>query len=92
MRFGSRPADLTDVTPTALTVVSPAGSGVTGSGLTTTTAVLFGAAPAGFTVLCDTLVVATAPAGPAGPVSVRVTAGGGTSNALTCTRAPAPEI
>ncbi|MFJ5219457.1 IPT/TIG domain-containing protein [Streptomyces sp. NPDC088354] len=83
-----------------LTLLSPAlgptaaGSGVTlsGTGLTTTTAVHFGAAPAAFTVLSDTAVAAVAPAGPPGAVSVNVTTPGGTSNSLTYTRVAPPVI
>jgi hypothetical protein len=71
-----------------------AGSGVTltGSGLTTTTAVLFGAVPAAFTVLSDTTVAALAPAGPAGAVAVHVTSLGGSSGSLTYTRLAPPAI
>ncbi|MEU6343499.1 IPT/TIG domain-containing protein [Streptomyces sp. NPDC046977] len=83
-----------------LTLLSPtqgptdAGSGVTltGTGLTTTTAVHFGAASAAFTVLSDTAVAAVAPAGPPGAVSVNVTTPGGTSNSLTYTRVAPPVI
>lgn len=71
-----------------------AGSGVTlsGTGLTATTAVHFGAATAAFTVISDTAVAAVAPAGPAGSVSVGVTTLGGTSNSLTYTRVAPPVI
>ncbi|MFI6588052.1 IPT/TIG domain-containing protein [Embleya sp. NPDC050493] len=65
---------------------------LTGTALTTTTAVTFGGTPAAFTVVSDTTVTATAPAGPAGPVSVNVTTSGGTSNSLTYTRVPSPTI
>lgn len=65
---------------------------LTGSALTTTNAVSFGGTPAAFTVLSDTTVAATAPAGPAGPVSVNVTTSGGASNSLTYTRVPPPAI
>ncbi|MFF4426794.1 IPT/TIG domain-containing protein [Streptomyces sp. NPDC001549] len=70
------------------------GTGVTltGSGLATTTAVHFGAAPAAFTVLSDTTVAVTAPAGAPGPVSLNVTTIGGTSNSLTYTRVASPVI
>ncbi|MFF4659375.1 IPT/TIG domain-containing protein [Streptomyces sp. NPDC001381] len=74
----------------------PAGAGtavtLTGTGLTTTTAVRFGAVPAAFSVLSDTKVAATAPAGAPGPVSVTVTSIGGTSNSLVYTRVASPVI
>ncbi|WP_392672250.1 IPT/TIG domain-containing protein [Streptomyces sp. LN785] len=71
-----------------------AGAGVTltGSGLTTTVAVHFGATSAAFTVLSDAAVVAFAPAGTAGPGSVNVTTLGGTSNSLVYTRVAPPTI
>ncbi|MET9876718.1 IPT/TIG domain-containing protein [Actinacidiphila glaucinigra] len=83
-----------------LTLLAPsqgptgAGYGVTlsGTGLTTTTAVHFGATAASFTVLSDTAVATLAPAGAPGSVSVNVTTSGGTSNSLTYTRVAAPEI
>ncbi|MDX2709645.1 IPT/TIG domain-containing protein [Streptomyces sp. PA03-6a] len=83
-----------------LTGLSPAqgptdaGSGVTlsGTGLTTTTAVHFGVVSAAFTVLSDTAVAVLAPAGTAGPVPVNVTTLGGTSNSLTYTRVAPPAI
>ncbi|MFJ5221222.1 IPT/TIG domain-containing protein [Streptomyces sp. NPDC088354] len=83
-----------------LSLLSPAqgptdaGSGVTlsGTGLTTTTAVHFGAASAAFTVLSDTAIAALAPAGTPGPVPVNVTTPGGTSNSLTYTRLAPPVI
>jgi hypothetical protein len=65
---------------------------LTGSALTTTTAVRFGATPAAFTVLSDTTTTAEAPSGPAGTVLVTVTALGGTSNSLPYTRVSSPHI
>lgn len=84
----------------ALTALSPAqgptGAGasvtLTGTALTTTYAVHFGAAPAAFTVVSDTTVVAIAPAGPAGSVPVTATTSGGTSNSLSYLRVAAPAI
>ncbi|WP_327312003.1 IPT/TIG domain-containing protein [Streptomyces sp. NBC_01235] len=74
----------------------PTGAGasitLTGNGLTTTTAVHFGATPAVFTVLSDTTVTALVPAGAPGPISVNVTTIGGTSNSLVYTRVGAPVI
>ncbi|MET8178628.1 IPT/TIG domain-containing protein [Streptomyces sp. NPDC005336] len=64
-----------------------------GTVLTTTSAVLFETAPAPFTVVSDSWVTAIAPAGPAGPVTVKVTTpGGGTSNGLVYTRVAPPGI
>jgi hypothetical protein len=96
----SNSAVYTYVTPPVLASVSPAqgptaaGAAVTltGSGLTTTTAVRFGAAPAAFTVLSDTRLAATVPAGAAGPVQVSVTSIGGTSGSLTYTRVAPPAV
>ncbi|MET8616075.1 MULTISPECIES: IPT/TIG domain-containing protein [Streptomyces] len=65
---------------------------LTGSGLTTTTTVRFGTDPAAFTVLSDTTITASAPAGPPGTVFVTVTTPGGTSNSLPYTRVSAPHI
>lgn len=84
----------------ALTALSPAqgptdaGSTVTltGTGLSTATAVHFGATPVSFTVVSDTTLVATAPAGPAGSVAVNATTPGGTSNSLGYLRVARPEI
>ncbi|MFI0814997.1 IPT/TIG domain-containing protein [Streptomyces sp. NPDC021115] len=63
-----------------------------GTGLTTTNAVHFGSVLAAFTVVSDTWVTATAPAGSAGAVNVTVTTDGGTSNAVTYTRVGGPGI
>ncbi|MFB9578206.1 IPT/TIG domain-containing protein, partial [Streptomyces yanii] len=90
----------TYVATPALTALSPnqgptdAGAGITltGSALTTTDTVSFGATPAAFTVLSDTTVVAQAPAGPVGAVSVTVTTAGGISNSRTYTRVSPPGI
>ncbi|MFE2179743.1 IPT/TIG domain-containing protein, partial [Streptomyces sp. NPDC059455] len=83
-----------------LTSLSPnqgpldAGTTVTlfGSGLTTTSSVLFGATPASFTVVSDTWVTAIAPSGSAGPVNVQVTTPGGSSNSIVYTRVGPPGI
>lgn len=63
---------------------------LTGTSLTFASTVSFGGTLAPFTVLSDTQVVALAPAGPAGPVTVTITTSGGTSNGLTYTRLAAP--
>ncbi|MFI0714392.1 IPT/TIG domain-containing protein [Streptomyces inhibens] len=65
---------------------------LTGTGLARTTAVMFGTAPAAFTVISDSHLTATPPPGPAGPVDVTVTTPGGTSPAVTYTRTPPPTI
>ncbi|BCK66146.1 hypothetical protein Srufu_000990 [Streptomyces libani subsp. rufus] len=66
---------------------------INGSGLSTATAVHFGAATATPTVVNDGQLTVTAPAGAApGPVSVSVTTAGGTNNGLTYTYIDAPTI
>nr|WP_232546237.1 IPT/TIG domain-containing protein [Streptomyces antimycoticus] len=83
---------LTSLSPTQ----GPLNTGTTvtlfGSGLTTTSTVLFDTTPTSFTVVSDTWVTAIAPSGAAGPVNVRVTTPGGTSNSLVYTRVGAPGI
>ena len=65
---------------------------LTGTQLTTATAVMFGSAPStSYTVLSDSSIVAVAPAG-TGTVQVTVTTGGGTSNGLAYTFVSAPHI
>ncbi|WP_344447400.1 IPT/TIG domain-containing protein, partial [Kitasatospora nipponensis] len=64
---------------------------LTGTGLSEVVTVAFGATPAAFTVLSDTTVVATAPAG-SGTVQVTVTSPGGTSNGLPYTYLSAPVV
>ncbi|WP_328327891.1 MULTISPECIES: IPT/TIG domain-containing protein [unclassified Streptomyces] len=84
----------------ALTAISPSQGPtdtgfdvtLTGTGLTTVNAVRFNGAPAAFTVVSDTTVVAVAPAGAAGSVLVNVTTSGGTSNSLSYLRVAAPTI
>lgn len=76
------------VPPPVVTSLSPAqgsASGgdsvlIRGSGLTYTDAVLFGTTQASFAAVSDTMVVATAPHGAAGPATVTVHSPGGTSN------------
>jgi hypothetical protein len=83
-----------------LTALSPTGGPVaggntvtiTGTGLSAAILVSFGTAPAAFTVLSDSQLVATAPPGPAGPVAVTVTTPAGGSPPMTYTRVPAPQI
>ncbi|MFC9228839.1 IPT/TIG domain-containing protein [Streptomyces decoyicus] len=66
---------------------------INGTGLTTATAVHFGAATATPTVVNDGQLTVTAPAGAAaGPVSVSVTTAGGTNNGLTYTYVDPPTI
>ena len=65
---------------------------ITGTGLMGASSVAFGSTPAvSFTVVSDTLIVATAPAG-TGIVPITVTTAGGTSNAIAYTYIPAPDI
>ncbi|MFD4925663.1 IPT/TIG domain-containing protein [Streptomyces goshikiensis] len=65
---------------------------LTGTNLATATKVTFGATLAAFTVISDTQITATAPAGAAGPVSVSVTTAGGSSAGLIYTRVAGPGI
>jgi hypothetical protein len=65
---------------------------LTGTNLTTTTGVLFGSAPASFTVLSPTQVTAVVPAAAAGAVTVTVATTAGVSNGLTYTRVAGPAI
>ncbi|MFI2279871.1 beta strand repeat-containing protein [Nocardia beijingensis] len=65
---------------------------LTGTGLSTATAVTFGGTPAtSFTVNSDTQITAVAPAG-TGTVSVTVTTAGGTSNGVAYTYIPVPAL
>ncbi|WJY42595.1 IPT/TIG domain-containing protein [Streptomyces sp. P9-2B-2] len=66
---------------------------INGTGLTTATAVNFGATAATPTVVNDGQLTVTVPAGAApGPVSVSVTTAGGTNNGLSYTYIDAPTI
>ncbi|MFJ1709446.1 IPT/TIG domain-containing protein, partial [Kitasatospora sp. NPDC088346] len=65
---------------------------LTGTDLTTTTAVKFGTTLAAFTVVSDTQLVATAPPGTAGPVNLTVATPGGTSNGLPYARLLPPSL
>jgi hypothetical protein len=65
---------------------------LTGTQLTTATAVMFGSTPAtSYTVLSDGSIVAVAPAG-TGAVQVTATTSGGTSSGLAYTFVSAPQI
>ncbi|MES2835159.1 MAG: IPT/TIG domain-containing protein [Pseudomonadota bacterium] len=87
---------VTAIAPTA----GPTGGGtsvtITGNNLTGATAVVFGATPATtYTVVGNTQITATAPAGSAGTVDVRVTTTGGTSATSAAdqyTYVPAPTV
>ncbi|MFF6783707.1 IPT/TIG domain-containing protein, partial [Streptomyces sp. NPDC012510] len=63
-----------------------------GTNLAATTDVRFDATPVPFTVVSPTQITAVSPAHAAGTAAVTVTTPGGTSNALTYTRLPAPGI
>jgi hypothetical protein len=66
---------------------------ISGTGLSTATAVNFGASAATPTVLSDSQLTVTVPAGAApGPVGVSVTTAGGTNNGLSYTYVDAPTI
>lgn len=96
----SNPLPFAYIPAPALTALVPTGgptsSGtvitLTGTALATTTAVRFAMSAAPFTVISDTQITATAPSGPAGPVTVTVTTQGGTSAGLTYTRIASPNI
>ncbi|MGY3676734.1 IPT/TIG domain-containing protein [Streptomyces sp. TE33382] len=96
----SNPVAFTYVaTPTLMALVpssGPTSAGyvvtLTGMNLATASAVTFGGTAVSFTVASDTQVMAVAPAGPSGPVTVTVTTAGGTSPGLTYTRVAAPGI
>ncbi|WP_228834827.1 beta strand repeat-containing protein [Nocardia abscessus] len=64
---------------------------LTGTDLTATTAVRFGAVPASFTVVSDSEISATVPPG-AGTVGLTVTTAGGTSNSVRYAYVPAPVL
>lgn len=64
---------------------------LTGTGLSEVATVTFGATPAPFTILSDTLLVATAPAG-SGTVQITATAPGGTSNTLSYLQVAPPVL
>ncbi|MEW2487532.1 IPT/TIG domain-containing protein [Streptomyces sp. NPDC048411] len=75
---------LTSAAPSQGPVSGGATVTLTGTNLTGTTAVRFGAtAAASFTVVSATQITATTPPGTAGPVQVTVTTPGGTSNGLS---------
>ncbi|MFJ2868204.1 IPT/TIG domain-containing protein [Kitasatospora sp. NPDC087314] len=82
---------LVSVVPTAGPTSGGTTVTLTGSGLSAATAVTFGSAPAAFTVVSDSLLVATAPVG-SGTVQVTVTTPGGTSNSLAYTYTAPPTI
>ncbi|NHQ93027.1 autotransporter domain-containing protein, partial [Janthinobacterium lividum] len=72
---------VSSISPTSGTTAGGTTVIITGTGFSGTTAVTFGATAAnGFTVNSATQITATAPAGSAGTVDVRVTSAGGTSN------------
>jgi IPT/TIG domain len=65
---------------------------LTGTDLARTSQVAFGTTQAAFTVLSDTTITATVPAGDAGPTPVTVTTPGGTSAPITYDRLSPPSI
>lgn len=75
---------LTGLSPTSGRAVGGNNVTLTGRGFTTATVVAFGANPATFSVLSDTLLSAVAHSG-IGAVPVTVTTPGGTSGSLTYT-------
>ncbi|MFD4607291.1 IPT/TIG domain-containing protein [Streptomyces sp. NPDC058440] len=83
---------LTSVTPGQGPTYGGAVVTLTGTDLTTTTAVDFNGIPAAFTVLSPTSLTAVAPAGAAGAVTITVTTLAGVSNGLTYSRIASPAI
>jgi hypothetical protein len=83
---------LTALVPTSGPTTSGTVNTLTGTALATATAVRFAMSAVPFTVISDTQITATAPSGPAGPVSVTVTTQGGTSAQMTYTRITEPTI
>ena len=75
---------LASLSPTDGAIVGGNNVTLTGTGFTTATYVFFGANPAAFSIISDTLISAVAPSG-TGAVSVTVTNPGGTSGAQTYT-------
>ncbi|MFH9978383.1 IPT/TIG domain-containing protein [Streptomyces sp. NPDC017179] len=83
---------LTSVTPDQGPTYDGAVVTLTGTNLTTATAVDFGGISAAFTVLSPTNVTAVAPAGAAGAVTITLTTLAGVSNGLLYTRITGPTI
>ncbi|MFH8386764.1 IPT/TIG domain-containing protein [Kitasatospora sp. NPDC018058] len=86
---------LVSVVPAAGPISGGTAVTVAGSGLSAATAVTFGSAPAGFTVVSDGDLVATVPVGSgsgSGTVQVTVTTPGGTGNSLAYTYTAPPAI
>ena len=83
---------VTGISPTSAT--TDAGTLVTlsGSNLSRTTKVSFGALLASYTIISDTTIAAVVPAGAAGTVPVTVTTPGGVSSSVTFTRTDPPSI
>jgi hypothetical protein len=75
---------LTGLSPTGGAIVGGNNVTLTGTGFTTATAVFFGANPAAFSILSDTLIGAVAPSG-TGAVSITVANPGGTRGTETYT-------
>ncbi|OBT38906.1 hypothetical protein VE00_11176 [Pseudogymnoascus sp. WSF 3629] len=75
---------LTSLSPTSGPIVGGNNVTLTGTGFLTATDVFFGANPAAFTIIDDTLITSVAPSG-FGAVSVTVTNPGGTSGPQTYT-------
>lgn len=96
----SNPVPFAYITAPTLTGLAPvsgptsAGTVVTltGTNLATANKVTVGSTAVAFTVVSDTQITATVPAGSAGPVSVSVTTAGGASAGLTYTRVAVPGI
>ncbi|WP_307808319.1 IPT/TIG domain-containing protein [Streptomyces oryzae] len=86
------PPTLTGVSPASGTTDAGAQVTLSGTNLSRTTKVSFGAALASFKIISETTLSAVAPAGAAGNVPVTVTTPGGVSNSVTYTRVAPPGI
>jgi len=86
------PPTLTGVSPASGTTDAGAQVTLSGTNLSRTTKVSFGAALASFTIISETTLSAVAPAGAVGNVPVTVTTPGGVSNSVTYTRVGPPSI
>ncbi|MFI8854783.1 IPT/TIG domain-containing protein [Streptomyces sp. NPDC053499] len=86
------PPTLTGASPASGTTEAGAQVTLSGTNLSHTSKVSFGAVLASFTIISETMISAIVPAGAAGAVPVTVTTPGGVSNSVTYTRVSPPGI